>query len=293
MGSAEPKSGQSREEAPELGAPQPSSAPPGRVATIVALQRSAGNAAVTRLITGQAAGGSAAPSPQPTAGDVAMLSRLKDTARVRSAMQPAEARTPAEAHAPAAEPAGPTPEQQLADLRAKAPDLAHEIVDAATAKLDPGKLVVAFQERAERRRLAEEQAITAALEAVSDPSAAGDILRPLVRQRIPALAKALEDEAIKDLDWESLNELGANQTPGFNAGDLIREVRGAIEGWGTNEKRLFAALEGHTPLQIVAMRKAYLKTYGKHMDAEVDDDLDGSEADRAKALLSGDPVAGA
>src|SRR4051794_39391865 len=324
MGSAEPKSGQSREEAPELGAPQPSSAPPGRVATIVALQRSAGNAAVTRLITGQAAGGSAPPPPQASAGDVAMLSRLKDTARVRSAMHPADraaedapmhpadraaldldkpkpkhrtAHTPqpapAPAPAPSPEPAGPTPEQQLADLRAKAPELAHEIVDAATAKLDPNKQVKAFQERAVLRRLAEEQAITAALEPVSDPSAAGDVLRPLLRQRIPALAKALEDEAIKDLDWESLNELGANQTPGFNAGDLIREVRGAIEGWGTNEKRLFAALEGHTPLQIAAMRKGYLKTYGKHMDAEVDDDLDGSEADRAKALLTGDPVAGA
>src|SRR3954454_23808580 len=89
MGSAEPKSGQSREEAPELGAPQPSSAPPGRVATIVALQRSAGNAAVTRLITGQAAGGSAAPPPQHTAGDVAMLSRLQDTARGPTARPPA------------------------------------------------------------------------------------------------------------------------------------------------------------------------------------------------------------
>src|SRR3954452_16108854 len=324
MGSAEPKSGQSREEAPELGAPQPSPAPPGRVATIVALQRSAGNAAVTRLITGQAAGGSAPPPPQPTAGDVAMLSRLKDTARVRSAMHPADraaedppmhpadraaldldkpkpkhrtAHTPqpapAPAPAPSPEPAGPTPEQQLADLRAKAPELAHEIVEAATAKLDPNKQVKAFQERAELPRLAEEAAIPAALEPVSDPSAAGDVLRPLVRQRIPALAKALEDEAIKELDWEPLSELGANQTPGFNAGNLVREVRGAIEGWGTNEKRLFAALDGHTPLQIEAMRKAYLKNYGQNMDAEVDDELSGSEAKRAKALLTGDPVAGA
>src|SRR3954465_9834045 len=230
MGSAEPKSGQSREEAPELGAPQPSPAPPGRVATIVALQRSAGNAAVTRLITGQAAGGSAPPPPQATAGDVAMLSRLKDTARVRSAMHPADRAAedppmhpadlaaldldkpkpkhhaahksqpaPAPAPAPAPEPAGPTPEQQLADLRAKVPDLAREIVNAATSKLDPGKQVVAFQARAEQRLAAEQQAVLAALEPVTDFAAAGAALQPLVRARIPAPAKAPQEGAIKEV----------------------------------------------------------------------------------------------
>src|SRR4051794_22854168 len=172
MGSAEPKSGRSHEEAPESTAPQSSTAPPGRVATIVALQRSAGNAAVTRLVTGEAADWSAPRPPQPTAGDAAILARLKDTARVRSAMHPADRaaedpsmhpadraaldldkptpkpkRHAAQAAnpqpAPAPEPAGPTPEQQVADLRAKVPDLAREIVDAATAKLDPGKQVAA------------------------------------------------------------------------------------------------------------------------------------------------------
>src|SRR3954469_13389915 len=41
------------------------------------------------------------------------------------------------------------------------------------------------------------------------------------------------------------------------------------------------------------MRKAYLGTYERDMDEEVDDELSGSEAKRAKALLSGDPVASA
>jgi hypothetical protein len=286
----------------------------------VALQRSAGNAAVTRLVTGQAAGGSAPPPPQPTAGDVAILARLKDTARARSAMHPADRAAedppihPADlaaldldkpkhhaAHRPqpaptpalAPEPAGPTPEQQLAELRAKAPDLAREIVDAATATLDPAKQVASFQERAEKRLAAEQQAVLAALAPVTDPAAAGHALQPLVRARVPALAKALEEEAIKELAWGPLNKLGANQTPGFDAGQLIREVRGAIEGWGTDEARLFKALEGHTPLQIAAMRKAYQGTYERNMDEDIDDDLGGSEKERAHALLTGDPVAGA
>src|SRR3954452_6202480 len=322
MGSAEPKSGRSRQDAPEPGVPPPSPAPPARVATIVALQRSAGTVAVTRLGTGRTQGGGAPPPPQPTPGDRAILARLTDAARVRSAMHPADRAAedppmhpadlaaldldkpkpkhrsahmpqPAPAPAPTPEPAGPTPEQQLAELRAKVPDLAREIVDAATSKLDPGKQVAAFQARAEQRLAAEQQAVLAALEPVTDFAAAGAALQPLVRARIAALAKALEEEAIKELAWGPLNQLCAMQTPGFDDGVLIREERGAIEGWGTNEARLFKALEGHTPLQIAAMRKAYLGTYERDMDEEVDDELSGSEAKRAKALLTGDPVAGA
>ena len=100
--------------------------------------------------------------------------------------------------------------------------------------------------------------------------------------------------AIATLEWEPLDHLGANQTPGFSAGNEVREVRGAVEGWGTNEKRLFAALTGRTPLQIAAMRKAYRATYhGRDMDEDIDDDLSGSEQKRADALRTGDPTAGA
>ncbi len=111
--------------------------------------------------------------------------------------------------------------------------------------------------------------------------------------RVPELGKQLEETAIAKLEWEPLNHLGANQTPGFDAGIQAREVRGAVEGWGTNEKRLFAALTGRTPLQIAAMRKAYTKIYERNMDDDIDDDVSGSEQDRADALRSGDPTAGA
>src|SRR6185369_16829826 len=90
MGSAEPSHGRSREDAPEPAALLPGPAPQGRVATIVALQRSVGNAAVTRMVSGGAAIWNAPRPPQPTAGDAAILARLTDTVRVRSAMHPTE-----------------------------------------------------------------------------------------------------------------------------------------------------------------------------------------------------------
>ena len=116
----------------------------------------------------------------------------------------------------------------------------------------------------------------------------------LATERVPELSKQIEDAAIAELGWEQLNTLGREQTPGFDAGLLVRDVRGAVEGWGTDEKRLFKALGGHTPLQIAAMRKAYKAVYpDRDMDEDINDDLSGSELERADALRSGDPVAGA
>jgi len=116
----------------------------------------------------------------------------------------------------------------------------------------------------------------------------------LRNRRAPELAKQLEDTAIAELGWEALNRLGAIQTPGFDAGVLVREVRGSVKGWGTDEKRLFKALTGRTPIQVAAMRKAYAAVYeGRNMDEDIDDDLSGSELERANALRTGDPVAGA
>jgi hypothetical protein len=67
MGRAEPISSASRDEEREPTALQPGA--PARVATIVALQRSAGNAAVARLVGGLPPALSAPRPPQPTAGD--------------------------------------------------------------------------------------------------------------------------------------------------------------------------------------------------------------------------------
>lgn len=112
--------------------------------------------------------------------------------------------------------------------------------------------------------------------------------------RVPEFSKALEEQAMAELAWEELNQLGAAQTPGFDAGLIVRDVRGSVKGWGTDENRLFKALQGRTPLQVGAMRKAYAATYpGRNMDEDINDDVSGSEKERADALLSGDPTAAA
>ncbi|GAA1769389.1 hypothetical protein GCM10009712_16720 [Pseudarthrobacter sulfonivorans] len=112
--------------------------------------------------------------------------------------------------------------------------------------------------------------------------------------RVPEFSKALEEQAIAELGWEELNKLGAAQTPGFDAGIIVRDVRGSVKGWGTDENRLFKALQGRTPLQVGAMRKAYAATYpGRDMDEDINEDVSGSEQERADALLSGDPTAAA
>lgn len=291
MRSAEPTTGRSREDGPEPAAPLPAPASPGRVATIVALQRSAGNAAVSRLVGAQPPAGGAPQPPLPTAGDVTILARLVDTARARNAL----AAPPHPAPAPASQPipaTAPAPEavDQLADLRARAPQIAHELVAGAIGVRGQ---VAAYRELAEQRLPDEEQAVTEVLHQAADADAAVHALAQFARVRLGVLASTIESLAIVLLPWEKLSDVGELEKPGFSAGNLIREVRGAIKGWGTDEERLFRAIEGHTPLQLAAMRKAYRATYDDDMDEEIADDLGGSEKDRAKALLTGDPILGA
>lgn len=144
----------------------------------------------------------------------------------------------------------------------------------------------------------EEQAVAVAFLTSAGKDALGAVaagmLMRIKAHRVPELAKEVEEEAIKSLGWEDLNKLGANQTPDFDAGKIVFEIRGAVEGIGTNEKRLFAALSSRTRLQIEAMRKAYAHFFhGRDMDDDIDSDVTGSEQDRADALRSGDPTAAA
>jgi hypothetical protein len=278
-----------------------------------------GNAAVTRLVTGGAASWNAPPPPPPTAGDAAILARLTDTARVRGAMHPADraaedppmhpadlaaldldkpkpkhhaAHKPAPSPAPARSPPARRPEQQLAELRAKVPDLAHEILDAATARLDPGKQVAAFP-RARRARRARRGAGAHRRAGAGDrPGRGRRHPAPALRQRIPALAKALEDEAIKELAWEPLSELGANQTPGFSAGTWSARCAA--------RSRAGAPTRSACSPRSRATRRCRSRRCARRTEAVRREHGRGGRrralrlrAKRAKALLTGDPVAGA
>ena len=234
MGRAEPMSSASPEQEREPAALLP--APPARVATIVALQRSAGNAAVARLVGGLPPALSAPRPPQPSAGDETVAAKLADTARARSA------------------PAGPEAADPLTELRARVPEIARELV---LGSIGVRAQHAGYRQLAEQRLEAEEQSVTEVLQPAANAEAAAQALARYARVRIGVLASTTESLAIVLLPWEQLNDVGALETPGFDAGQLIREVRGAIKGWGTDEARLFKAIEGHTPLQLAAMRKAY------------------------------------
>ena len=147
---------------------------------------------------------------------------------------------------------------------------------------------------AELGRMSDEQQLVAVeyLKSGGDSigAVAAGLAARIAQERTPVIEKQLEQAAIDQLDWPELNQIGVEQTPGFNAAEQAMEVRGAVEGWGTDEKRLFRALSGRTPIQLAAMRKAYKHFHDRDMDEDIDDDLSGSELERANALRSGDPT---
>src|SRR5262249_23519389 len=69
------------------------------------------------------------------------------------------------------------------------------------------------------------------------------------------------------------------------ANDLFK----AMDGWGTDEKAIFAALKGKSPAEVAAIRAAYKdRTNGRDLDADMKGELGGDNATRAEALLAGD-----
>ncbi|MFG2995251.1 DUF4157 domain-containing protein [Streptomyces sp. NPDC048340] len=119
----------------------------------------------------------------------------------------------------------------------------------------------------------------------------------LKNTRTPEMARTLEERAIATLDWENLGLLGAAQTPGFNPRAVAHQINDSVRGMGTDRTRLFAALQGRTPIQIAAIRKAYpVVTNGSDLDEDLRGDLDDESEDtiaQAEALLAGDQVGGA
>ena len=101
----------------------------------------------------------------------------------------------------------------------------------------------------------------------------------------------LEDKP--DSEWERLDALGRTQGSGFSADRLRGELRqamfGGVTGWGTDEDRIFAALNGLTPIQSLALRKCYSSTHdGASLEADLESELSDAQLTRATASLEGD-----
>jgi hypothetical protein len=132
---------------------------------------------------------------------------------------------------------------------------------------------------------------------------AGALLGRIEQRRVPELSEDFRKKSLDIGNWEKLNKLAQSKDANFDAWHLAGEVRSAVKGWGTNEEKLFAAIKHRSPLQIKAVKLAYAERYremdpespdyGKSRDMaeDIDDDLSGDEAKRAKSALEGD-VAG-
>ncbi len=120
--------------------------------------------------------------------------------------------------------------------------------------------------------------------------AAGMRARLSARHR-PGLVAGFKDKLINlpDERWENIDIIASVEQPnGMRADKIADEVFWATDQWGTDEDRIYKALANMTPLRAAAARKAYRINHGGDMDAELKDEMEDAELDRAEAQLSGD-----
>lgn len=101
------------------------------------------------------------------------------------------------------------------------------------------------------------------------------------------------DDLLDDLNEDEMKRLGtlspAFAPEGASAADAATgvavQLRDAIEGLGTNEAAVFAALSNRSPVEILAIKAAYLALTGRELEADLRDDLSGDDLQRALAQL--------
>ena len=69
-----------------------------------------------------------------------------------------------------------------------------------------------------------------------------------------------------------------------SANELYRSMKGGL-GWGTDEKRLFQALEGKSPEEIAAIKAEYKDHYDRDLESDIKGELSGVQEKKAMALL--------
>jgi hypothetical protein len=124
---------------------------------------------------------------------------------------------------------------------------------------------------------AAEEAAAAAAKAAEEKKKADEEKARLAEE------KRKQDEAVAA--EKAKKEEFARKTQG-----AANELFDAMDGWGTNEKKVFAALRGKTPEEMQAIKDAYKARTGRSLDADLTAEMSGNDLKEAKALLSQDPV---
>ncbi|KAB2911354.1 MAG: hypothetical protein F9K40_00945, partial [Kofleriaceae bacterium] len=110
--------------------------------------------------------------------------------------------------------------------------------------------------------------------------------------------KAEEEKAKADAEKQKEEEKKAEEekkkkafeAKTAGAADALFE---AMDGMGTDEGAIMNALKGKSPEEMKAIKEAYQKKTGRSLEADLADEMDGTDLKEAKALMSADPVQGA
>jgi len=70
---------------------------------------------------------------------------------------------------------------------------------------------------------------------------------------------------------------------------IARQLREAMEGWGTDEDSIYAALSGRTPDQVNEIGRVYNDMYQRDLQADLQDELSDSELKHLATVLVGPP----
>lgn len=126
-----------------------------------------------------------------------------------------------------------------------------------------------------------------------DPIAmVADLTRARVwNERRAGLVSQLEDRFLADdsIPYATLGQIVGRDVHGL-ASNLYAAFHGNW-GWlseaGTDEDAVYAALDGLSRIQSLALRNVYRRRYGVSLESELKSELSGGELNRAEALLAG------
>ena len=125
-----------------------------------------------------------------------------------------------------------------------------------------------------------------------DAVAAGMRVRIAEAQK-PRLTEELRRRlyALPPDEWRAVAKVAESEGGNVVILDRGNQFYVAVDQWGTDEAKLYAALTGLTELQRHALDLWYQKEHGSTIDDELEDELSDAELDRARDLMSGDQLA--